>query len=487
MRKQKTMLFIGYFTAAAIAVFLRWPTMNFSLSEAFAFRQMQTTLMIREYMEGGLFQLSPLPLLGPPWQVPLEFPLFQWLAAFAGNIVGASPQIAGRLTALFFFLLSAALVAILATRLYSQLAGFIGFILFLFLPFGWQWGNAPMIEFLATAAALISVLLIIWWIERKSWWLILALSLSLTVLFLVKITTAVVWVVPIFLVALVWQNSVARWARESSRRWPLAIALGIAGVAGLAWTRFSDNYKSENQFTQFLTSDSLTFWNFGSVDQRLDTANWSAISQYGESIYGAVLIFLVVMLAAIALWPHRLITAGFAAALLVGPLVFMNLYYMHNYYLSTVYPAIVLVLAAGIAGVAKYVPTDSARFSVAGLSVFSLLAVAWISPEGQMVSQRSASGLYQFPLAAELVENTPEGAGIITVGCDWDPAYFYLSGRKGLMLSGRNADETIPVEWIGPELQYVASCIEGIDPRASTGLRQPMIAVSPNIWRIVPN
>jgi hypothetical protein len=236
-----------------------------------------------------------------------------------------------------------------------------------------------------------------------------------------------------------------------------------------------------------LTSDSLTSWNFGSVDQRLDTANWSVISQYGESIYGALLIFLVVMLAAIALWPHRLITAGFAAPLLVGPLVFINLYYMHNYYLSAVYPAIVLVLAAGIAGVSKYLPTDSARFSVAGLSVFSLLAVAWISPEGQVVSQRSASGLYQFPLAAELVENTPEGAGIITVGCDWDPAYFYLSGRKGLMLSGRNADETIPVEWIGPELQYVASCIEGIDPRAATGLRQPMIAVSPNIWRIVPN
>ena len=292
MRKQEAMLAIGYSAAVTVAVLFRWPIMNFPLSEAFAFRQMQTTLMIREYMEGGLFQLSPLPLLGPPWQVPLEFPLFQWIAAIGGNLSGASPQIAGRMTALFFFLVSAALVAVLATRLFSQLAGSIGFILFLFLPFGWQWGNAPLIEFLATAAVLLSVLLVMWWVERRSWWLIVVLSLSISVLFLVKITTALVWVVPILLVALVWQNSGVGWKRESLRRWPLVIALGVAGVAGLTWTRFSDGYKSDNQFTEFLTSDSLTSWTFGSVDQRIDTANWSMISQYGDSIYGALLVFL---------------------------------------------------------------------------------------------------------------------------------------------------------------------------------------------------
>ena len=485
MLKQKALLVIGYPLAVVMAVSLRWPTMNFPLSEAFAFRQMQTTLMIREYMEGGLFQLSPLPLLGPPWQVPLEFPLFQWIAAIGGNLSGASPQIAGRMTALFFFLVSAALVAVLATRMFSQLAGFIGFILFLFLPFGWQWGNAPLIEFLATAAVLLSVLLVMWWVERRSWWLIVVLSLSISVLFLVKITTAVVWVVPILLVALVWQNSGVGWKRESLRRWPLVIALGVAGVAGLTWTRFSDGYKSDNQFTEFLTSDSLTSWTFGSVDQRIDTANWSIISQYGDSIYGALLVFFVLMIVATAFWRCKLITIGFASTLLIGPLVFINLYYMHGYYLAAVYPAVVLVMAAGIAGAMKYVSVDSARSAVAGLSVFALLSLAWLSPEGQLVSQRSTVGLYQFPLASELAENTPIRAGIITVGCDWDPAYFYLSGRKGLMLSGRNADETIPAEWIGPELQFVATCAEGIDPRAATGLVQPMLQVSPNIWQIV--
>jgi hypothetical protein len=112
--------------------------------------------------------------------------------------------------------------------------------------------------------------------------------------------------------------------------------------------------------------------------------------------------------------------------------------------------------------------------------------MAWISPEGQLVSQRSSEGLYQFPLAQEIVDNTPVDAGVITIGCDWNPAYSYLSGRKTLMLSGRNPDESIPRDWIGSELQFVASCSEGIDPAVATGLQGPFLQVSTNIWKIFP-
>ena len=78
----------------------------------------------------------------------------------------------------------------------------------------------------------------------------------------------------------------------------------------------------------------------------------------------------------------------------------------------------------------------------------------------------------------------PVDAGIITVGCDWNPAYPYLSGRKMLMLSGRNSDESIPQDWIGSEVQFIATCIEGIDPATATGLKGPFLQVSPNIWKI---
>ncbi len=475
-------LFVGFLAAA-----LRWPTLNFPLTEAHAFRQMQTTLMIREFMDGGFFQLSPLPVLGPPWQVPMEFPLFQWTAAMGGSVVGASPQIAGRLTALFFFLVCAALVALIGNRLYSRSVGFTGFVLFLFLPFGWQWGNAPLIEFAATAGALGSFYLVMLWVERRSWWLIAALTATLSVVCLVKITTAVVWIIPLIVIAVFWKRTVG--IREVINRWPLLIPAVLSALAGLGWTRFSDAYKSGRQFTQFLVSQSMTEWNFGSVEQRLDTRSWSVIFSYSEAIVGLLVIFFLLLISALIFWRNRAATIALASTLFIGPMVFFNLYYMHGYYLASFYPALVIVIAAGIVGVAKTIRanpsrSNSARWSVIATATFGLLVMAWISPEGQLVSQRSSEGLYQFPLAQEIVDNTPVVAGVITVGCDWNPAYSYLSGRKTLMLSGRNPDESIPKDWIGSDVQFVASCIEGIDPAVATGLEGPFLQVSPNIWKI---
>jgi 4-amino-4-deoxy-L-arabinose transferase-like glycosyltransferase len=478
---------VGYLLVGFLAVALRWPTMNFPLNEAFAFRQMQTTLMIREFMDVGFFQLSPLPVLGPPWQVPMEFPLFQWIAAIGGSVVGASPQIAGRLTALFFFLVCAALVALIGNRLYSRSAGFIGFVVFLLLPFGWQWGNAPLIEFAATAGALGSFYLVMLWVERRSWWLVAALSITLSIVCLVKITTAVAWIIPLIVIAVLWKRTVGM--RELTSRWPLLIPAVLSALAGLGWTRFSDVYKSDRQFTQFLASQSMTEWNFGSVEQRLDTLGWSMIFGYSEAIVGLLVIFFLLLISALIFWGNRATTIGLASTLFIGPMIFFNLYYMHGYYLAAIYPALVIVMAAGIVGVAKAVRTDplksnSARWSVFATATFGLLVMAWISPEGQLVSQRSSEGLYQFPLAQEIVDNTPVDAGVITVGCDWNPAYSYLSGRKTLMLSGRNPDESIPSDWIGSEVQFVASCIEGIDPAVATGLQGPFLQVSPNLWKI---
>jgi hypothetical protein len=325
------------------------------------------------------------------------------------------------------------------------------------------------------------------WVERRSWWLIAALSITLSVLCLVKITTAVVWIIPLIVLAVFWKKPVGMC--ELTSRWPLLIPAVLSALAGLGWTRFSDVYKSDRQFTQFLVSQSMTEWNFGSVEQRLDTLGWSMIFGYSEAIVGLLLIFFLLLISALIFWGNRATIIALASTLLIGPMIFFNLYYMHGYYLAAIYPALVIVMAAGIVGVAKTIRTDplrsnSARWSVMATATFGLLVMAWISPEGQLVSQRSSEGLYQFPLAQEIVDNTPVDAGVITVGCDWNPGFSYLSGRKTLMLSGRNPDESIPKDWIGSDLQFVASCIEGINPAVATGLQGPFLQVSPNIWKI---
>src|SRR5260370_15283782 len=46
------------------------------------------------------------PVLGPPWAVPMEFPLYQWIAASVVNFCGTPLDQTGRLVSFFFFLLT---------------------------------------------------------------------------------------------------------------------------------------------------------------------------------------------------------------------------------------------------------------------------------------------------------------------------------------------------------------------------------------------
>jgi hypothetical protein len=231
------------------------------------------------------------------------------------------------------------------------------------------------------------------WAERRSWWLIAALSITLSVLCLVKITTAVAWVIPLIVIAVFWKREVG--IRDVINRWPLIIPAVLSALAGLGWTRFSDVYKSDRQFTQFLVSQSMTEWNFGSVEQRLDARNWSMIFGYSEAIIGLLLIFFLLLISALIFWGNRSITIALASTLFIGPVIFFNLYFMHGYYLAAIYPALVIVMGAGIVGVSKMIGTNplrsnSARWSVMATATSGLLVMAWISPEGQLVSQRSS-------------------------------------------------------------------------------------------------
>ena len=465
-------------------VWFRWPSMSYALTEAHAFRQTQTTLMIREYMSGGLFQLSPLPVFGPPWQVPMEFPLFQWLAAVGGTVIGSTPQISGRLTALVFFEVSAILAAYLAHRWFSPAAGVATLGLFQFLPFGYQWGNAPLIEFLATAGALAAIACLDRWVQRPRVGWILGSVAGVALVALVKPTTALVWVPLYVAVAVDWHPTA--FVRRNLARWPAVIPLAAGLVAAAAWTRAADAVKEDNAYSAFLTSANLSEWNFGTIDQRLDAERWQMILGYSGAIVGSMIAFTLLLLAAMFVWPRRAVLGGLALALPVGAMVFFNLYYMHTYYQSAAFPALVLIMGAGIGAVVRLAGGLAAKWGVAVVLLVAVLMLAWTSSEGQAISKRTVAGLYTFPLAEELATTVPDGAGVVMVGCNWDPTYFYLSGRRGLMVRPDAMNLPIPVDWIGSDLSYLALCDPAIDVKGLFPAGTSFEQVSGSVYRIVP-
>lgn len=480
---------LAFLALSALSVGVRWPFLSYPLNEVHGFRQAQTALMIREYMDSGLLQLSPLPVFGPPWQFPMEFPAFQWIAAVVGNVVGTNPQLAGRGMALACFLASAGMTAWLARRWYSEMAGYLVMALFLFLPFGFQWSIAPMIEFLAVAFGLLWVIAVVQLLESGRRWhtgLFWGVAVIGSVgAYLVKPTTAVPYTV--IVMAVLVSSGIAnlrRWRQQLSN-WLAVLASSLIGLAaGFLWTQYSDDYKERSPYTEFSTSWNLVEWNFGTIEQRLDAANWARIGDYGDAIVASMALFAVLLVAAVALSNRPIVTLGLATAAVVGPLIFFNLYYMHSYYLAAVYSPIVIVLGSGLSSLATLAVTKARQIVASTTAVLSLLALAWISPEGQAVSNKERDGLYSFPLAEELASLTEVDAGIVMIGCDWDPMYFYLSGRRGLMLRAGDQYLGTPLEWIPSEINYLARCDSDLDPRdfLPSGVRAEPI--SPDVFHL---
>ena len=177
------------------------PTLGAPILDRHPFRQTQTAYTARIFHEEGIDLLHPkLPVLGPPWEVPFEFPLYQ-AAAAAVMDVGVPEDQALRLTGLASFILTAGLLWLLVCRQAGWLGATVAMGVFLFSPLGIAWGRAALIEYLALALSLGFALAgMRWRADRSGIWFVLALALGCLAA-LVKITTAVFWILPFALLA----------------------------------------------------------------------------------------------------------------------------------------------------------------------------------------------------------------------------------------------------------------------------------------------
>jgi hypothetical protein len=259
------------------AVALHYANFRSPLLTQFRFRETQTAYQAREFAQHGIDLLHPqLPVLGPPWQVPFEFPAFEALASLPMKL-GLSPDTSVHLTALACFALSGLLLFGLMRYVATRVAAFASLIVFAFSPFALVWGSAGLIEYLVTA----SVLAFLWaglvWRDTRRPSLAVVAVIAGSLAAAIKLPSAVFWSVPFVLYRSSGEEPGFRhWVRHrlSPRVWAIAL---IPLVAGLAWTRHVDAIKNASPATRWLTSANLTDWTFGTLDQRGDAANWQLI------------------------------------------------------------------------------------------------------------------------------------------------------------------------------------------------------------------
>ena len=430
-----------------VAALVRIPTLGQPLVEHHSFRQTQTAFTAVIFAEDGidLFH-AKLPVFGPPFEVPFEFPLFQAIDAVL-IMAGLPADFASRLLGLATFLLAGWLLWLLARRLASERVGLVALFVYTVSPLSVLVGRASLIDYLALSGSLAFAYGAIRWIdERRLRWIALALVAGI-VATTVKLPTFIAFP---FLV-LAWQLQVNGLRRTMSpASWGhmavLAALVAIPMAAGLAWTAYADAIKAATPITVPQTSDNLAWWNFGTMAQRLDPRHWETILTVFASIViglGWVPATFLALLGARrreARW--RLL--GAIAIAVVPVLVFFNLYVIHDYYAIAVTAGWALLAALGMEEIWQGVGRRA-------LPLMAIAAVVSLASTGfywsiVYTNTNLGEGMDYLDRGAELDRHTSPDDLVVVAGYDWMPSVQYFARRWGLSIPGYMKDHDLDAD-----------------------------------------
>jgi hypothetical protein len=323
-----------------------------SLLDRYEFRQLQTAISTYWIAHDGWQLAYATPLFGPPWSVPMEFPTYQVIVAGVHRLSGVPLDQSGRLVSIVFLLATLpavydllALAGLRASRRLIVLTVILSSPVYLF------YSRTFMIETTALCFAVWFLACLRRALIGTDWRWIAATTGLATLAALTKITTFIVFGLPALAMVLAacrgWPEAAA--PNVALRRRLLAAFVPAVISLGLAWwwVRFSDQVKDSNPLTGFLTSRELQRWNFGDWSLRVDWSFWVHLQ---ENIVGYILTEGACAVALLC-WPFaspriRWMAAAGLVGFFSGPLVFANLYHIHDYYYSA--NALLLVGAAGL-------------------------------------------------------------------------------------------------------------------------------------------
>ncbi|MBT5902661.1 MAG: phospholipid carrier-dependent glycosyltransferase [Opitutaceae bacterium] len=400
------------------------------------FRQTQTALSILFIQQEDNYALAyPTPLFGPPWSIPMEFPLYQWTVARVINLTGWSIPFAGRLVSLvcFYLTLPAAFMLLRRWKL-SMNAARLCLTLILITPVYVFYSRAILIE----SMALMTSVWFLWAFERlcrapKISWAI-ATSILGTAAVLVKVTTFITWCGAAAIIGLTW--SWKEWRRGGLRPWLETVGWGscvaaLPGAAILWWLNFADTIKTQSPGGAELASSALSHVNFGEWNDRVGSESLHSLArEMGKGTLPWWLLGLVFLvgLGTMNRQGKKIagLVLGFGATLMLFPV----LYHRHDYYFYAValMPACALGILLG-QGVKHRVLKWAAYATV--LLLFGIQASSYHRNYWhlQHLVSYGGTGLTNF-----MKDMLPADEALVVTGQDWAPVIPYYTQRRGIMI-----------------------------------------------------
>lgn len=463
---------------------LRVPRLGVPLLDHHAFRQTQTAMTAEWLPRDFTLPAYPLPVFGPPWSAPFEFPTFQFVLAGV-HALGLPLDLAGRLCGLLSFVAALALMLHLFQKAGASWSARLYFLGFAGLsPYALVWSRACMIEFTAVALAL-AWLALLFRIARKGWcWRTAASALAVgSLAAATKITTIpVCWTAGALLAAdtlLVSRSRAApRVAAKHAAGWSMLLLVPM--LVAVWWTRLTDQVKLRSPATQFLTSQGLTEWNFGTWAQRFDPRTWETIAQrLAHLVLPWVWPLALIGLAALPCQPRwaRLLTAGLVLGSAGVVVSFFNLYVVHDYYLCAIVVPLWWIAALGLDRLAAWIPSRRYRIALVA-AAFTAVAVT-SARSGYVRGSYHRSPANDVLVIARAVDAcTSPDDELLVMGDDWNPRILYYSHRRGLMVTDDPASDRYASDYAATrQVRYAVSSkaeiprLEALWPRARATAR----------------
>lgn len=299
--------------AAAVVIFLallpRLPTLTQALVETHSWRQTQTAFTAVIYAKEGIDLFNPqVPVLGPPFTMHLEFPLYQAVAAVLMN-AGLQAEVALRGLSLACFVATAAVLWLMLSRHVGNRAAFIALLVFLFSPYALLWSRSSMMEYPATLGVVLFMFGTLEWHagNGRRWFILAAVAGSMGAL--IKLSTAVFWVAPALL----------------TRRLMAIVLCAIPGGLGIAWTLWASAQRANTPLVDGMNGGFMRDWFLGG--DRLAPETWISVLL---PTLGWMSLLLLPFALLVIHRSERLIWAWFAIAAFAPMLVFTNVYAIHD-------------------------------------------------------------------------------------------------------------------------------------------------------------
>ncbi|MEM6537872.1 MAG: hypothetical protein AAF668_09120 [Pseudomonadota bacterium] len=468
---------------AAYYLNLAVSTIDQPLLDRHDFRQTQTAISTYYLLKDGLTLDYQTPVMGYPWTIPFEAPVYQFSVAMVASLLSLELDAAGRLVSILYFIGFLCISTFLLHRLFPNTLAtpliFLG--LMLLAPIYLFWSRAFLIETCAIFFGSVFLLGVELYSTRQRvlWFLIGLIGSALCVL--VKATT---WPAFVIVAGSIWLSKHGLQDLKLFDRHPnkqrlvdvafkavvFGLLIAIPLLVFALWTHHADALKAQSELGAGITSAALKSWNYGSLDQRL-SERFLFDMLIGRAIPNAIgLVWILLLLPIIFRWANqttKIASALGAMAYFAPILVFSNLHFVHDYY-QTANSLFLIASIAILLGHFIGTNTYSTSTRLIALSVFGFIALSQYVHFSTRyfpiaTADLHSDNVYRMAMAAK--KKVRDDAAIVSFGRDYSSKVHYYSETKGIAFPKYTTLKTItsfinhPSDYLGSlKLGGIADC-----------------------------